>query len=118
MIRRENYEIVDGLAGGRGPALVCHVVGKEELFGHGSLYARVILPPGSSIGYHQHVRDTEPYYILKGHGTFIEADHSRHPVGPGDVCLIQVGEYHALENTGDEDLELMALIYNAPGVSC
>nr|MBQ6739973.1 hypothetical protein [Synergistaceae bacterium] len=68
MVRRENLVEVNGLAGGKGVARVHHIVSLEELLGHGRLYARVILPPGASVGWHQHVRDTEPYYILSGEG--------------------------------------------------
>ena len=115
MVRKENLEIVDGLAGGKGKAYVYHVIGKEELLGHGRMYARVVLPAGSTVGWHQHVHDTEPYYILKGHADFIDTDRTVTHVGPGDVCLIHVGEYHSLENNSDEDVEFMALIYNEKG---
>ena len=33
----------------------------------------------------------------------------------GDVCLIQVGHWHSIENNSDSDLEFMALIYNEAG---
>ncbi len=112
MVRQENLEIVDGLAGGKGRAYVYHIVGKAELNGHGRLYARIILPPGSSVGWHQHVHDTEPYCILSGEAEFIDNDHRRYKVHKGDVCLIEVGQYHSLENNSDEDVEFMALIYN------
>jgi oxalate decarboxylase/phosphoglucose isomerase-like protein (cupin superfamily) len=36
-------------------------------------------------------------------------------VGPGDVCLIEVGQFHSLENNTDEEVEFMALIYNEAG---
>ena len=121
MVRRENIVEVQGLAGGSGPAYVHHIVSKEELLGHGRLYARVVLPPKSSVGWHQHVRDTEPYYILKGEGDFTEsADGVAKTVTrvrPGDVCVIEVGQWHSLENNSDSDLEFMALIYNETGYS-
>ena len=121
MVRRENVVEVQGLAGGEGPAHVCHIVSKEELLGHGRLYARVVLPPKSSVGWHQHVRDTEPYYILKGEGDFTEsADGIAKTVTrvrPGDVCVIEVGQWHSLVNNSDTDLEFMALIYNEAGYS-
>ena len=59
----------------------------------------------------------EMHHILKkeelnGHGTFIDHDRTRIPVGPGDVCMIACGQGHALENDSDEELVLMALVYN------
>ena len=72
--------------------------------------------PGSSVGWHQHVRDTEPYYILRGEGDFIEGssenEKKRTHVHAGQVCVINVGDWHSLENNSDGELEFVALIYN------
>lgn len=72
MVRAEIIEEVKNLAGGKGTCFLKHVVTEEELFGHGRMYAKVVVPPGCSVGWHQHVTDTEPYYILKGEGVFIQ----------------------------------------------
>lgn len=116
MVRRESIVEAEHLQGGRGTAYIHHVLKKEELYGHGRMYARVVLPPGASVGWHQHVKETEPYYILKGVGTFIDNDKSAHEVRPGDVCVIEPGQCHSIENNSDQDLEFMALIYNSEGV--
>ena len=120
MVRDVICTEVEGVAGGRGRAYMYHVLSKDELNGHGRLYARVVLPPGSAVGWHQHIHDTEPYYILKGEGDFYEAaagDGERiyTKVHAGQVCLIEVGQWHCIENNSDENLEVMALIYNEPG---
>ena len=96
MVRKENLVVKHEIRGGTGDVYMYHILEENELMGHGTLYARVVLPPGSSIGYHRHVGNTEPYYILKA----------------GDVCVIACGESHGMENTGKEDLEIMALIIN------
>lgn len=110
MIRREELQVHEHFVKGKGTAYVYHVLQKDEMMGHGRLYARVVLPPGSSIGNHTHNGDTEPYYILKGTGIFTEPDGTQVPVKAGDVCLIECGQSHGIENTGTEDLEFMALI--------
>ncbi|MDO4556992.1 MAG: cupin, partial [Lachnospiraceae bacterium] len=74
MIRKADIKEVEGLAGGKGPARVHHIISQEELMGHGRFYAKVVLPPGSSVGWHQHLKETEPYYILKGEADFIDND--------------------------------------------
>lgn len=112
MVRKTNVKVVEGLRGGNGAVEIHHIVSPEELNGHGTMYAKVVLKPGCSIGYHQHVDNTEPYYILQGKGIFVDNDMSRTEVGPGDVCWIEVGQSHAIENNSDEDLVFMALIYN------
>ena len=111
MVRKETYSEKENLRGGKGVIRYYHVVSEEELNGHGRLFAKLVIPPGGSIGWHQHVDETEPYYILKGEGDFTDNDGTVTHVGPGDCCIIEVNESHSIENTGDEDLELMALIY-------
>lgn len=113
MVRKTDTQIVKELRGGKGEVEIQHIVSKEELNGHGNMYAMVRLKPGCSIGYHQHVGNTEPYFILEGKGVFIDNDGSRTDVGPGDVCYIEVGQSHGMENNSDRDLVLMALVYNA-----
>ncbi|MDO4298304.1 MAG: cupin domain-containing protein [Lachnospiraceae bacterium] len=112
MVRKTDVQIVKELRGGKGEVEIHHIVSKEELNGHGNMYAMVRLKPGCSIGYHQHIGNTEPYFILEGQGTFVDNDMSRTEVGPGDVCYIEVGQSHALENNSNQDLVFMALIYN------
>ena len=119
MVRHEQLLEVEGLAGGKGKAHKYEIVSKDELLGHGRLYARTILEPGSSVGWHQHVNDTEPYYILNGEGDFIEGNSENEKiithVKKGDICVINVGQWHSLENNSDKPLEFIALIYNKPG---
>ena len=112
MVRKETLTVKHELRGGKGDIYMYHIMNTDELMGHATMYARVVLPPGSSIGVHQHVGNTEPYYILKGKGIFTDADGSRIPVTVGDVCLIACGESHGMENAGEEDLEMIALILN------
>ncbi len=115
MIRQTHTTYAEHLRGGEGTIELRHILSKEELMGHGSMYAHVVLPPHASIGFHQHSDNTEPYYILKGEGIFVDNDGSRTPVKAGDVCVIEVGQSHAMENPGDEPLEMIALIYNEAG---
>lgn len=112
MVRKTKPVEVKNARGGEGSVVFYHVLQEEELLGHGSLYAKVVVKPHSSIGWHQHVTNTEPYFILSGKGIFVDNDKSRTEVGPGDACIIEPGQWHSLENPHDEDLEMMALIYN------
>lgn len=112
MVRKAKTTVVEHARGGEGSVEFHHIVSAEELNGHGSLYAMAILRPHSSVGWHQHVDNTEPYFILKGKGIFVDHDGTRTEVGPGDVCVIEVGQSHSLENPYDEELVFMALVYN------
>lgn len=111
MVRKTEVKVVEGLRGGKGSVEFHHIVSQEELNGHGTMYAMLRIKPHSSIGRHQHVGNTEPYYILQGQGIFEDNDGTRTEVGAGDVCVIAVNESHSIENPTDEDLDLMALIY-------
>lgn len=113
MVRKANVVNVEKPRGGEGSIEFHHIVSAEELNGHGTAYAMAKLHPHSSIGWHQHVGNTEPYYILQGKGVFVDNDGTRTEVGPGDVCVIEVGQSHALENPNEEDLVFMLLVYNA-----
>ena len=82
----------------------------EEFFGFGKFLSRIVIKPGHSIGWHQHVGEAEYYYILSGHGEFTDSDESVHSVGPGDICTIVPGGSHAIANHGEEELVFLALI--------
>lgn len=112
MVRKEKLTEAQNVQNGRGTVKTYHVLSSEELGRAGRLYGRVVLDPGCSIGWHQHVGETEPYYVLKGQGTFIDNDKKAYTVVPGDVCTIEEGQFHSIENNSDEPFEFMALIYN------
>ncbi len=117
MVTHEKGELRTGLGGGTGigPAYVYDIVNKKDMEGQGRFYAKIVLPKGSTIGWHQHVAETEPYYILSGKGEFTDNDKSKTIVGAGDICQIKCGEWHALANVGEEDLVLIALVYFEKG---
>ena len=129
MVRKAEIKTVEGLRGGKGKLEMHHILKPEELNGHGRMYALVKMePPSASQEFrlcgspfptlsllaeaNGYIGETEPYYVLSGHGTFIDHDGSRIPVGPDDVCIIECGQHHGFENDSDEELVMMALVYN------
>lgn len=113
MVRKTNKRVAENVKGGVGTIEFYDILSADELLGHGTMYAEVHIKPHSTLGFHIHETNTEPYYIIGGKGIFVDNDKSRTEVGPGDCCIIKVGEGHAMENPYDEDLVFMALIYNA-----
>lgn len=112
MIRKQEElrkEIKSEMRGGKGAVELIHILEKEEMGGKGRLYAKNILPPGTSIGFHPHQEEFEVYYILKGEGIYND-NGAAIKVKPGDMLYNKSGESHSIENTGSEDLELIALI--------
>lgn len=70
----------------------------------------MVLPPGTSVGYHQHGQNEEVYVILEGAGR-MKVNGEDRDVMPGDVLLNKAGWSHGLENTGFEALRI--LVYEA-----
>ena len=112
MVRKTTVEYCENPVGGTGSLEKFHIVSQDELNGHGKMFAKIVLHPHSSIGWHQHVGNTEPYYILKGVGTFVDNDGTKTEVHPGDVCTIEVGQWHSMEKNTDEDMEMIAFVMN------
>ncbi|MCF0259180.1 MAG: cupin domain-containing protein [Erysipelotrichaceae bacterium] len=112
MVKHESCTVVSNLGGGKGDAKMYHFVPKEDLHDAGRFFGKVVLEPGCSVGWHKHSGETEPYYILKGEGTFIDNDGSKTLVHPGDICTIEDNQYHSIENNSNEPLEFIGLIYN------
>ena len=112
MVKKGQGVLKENLRGGKGTVEIFHILTPEELMGHGKMYAKVVLKPHSSIVWHQHVGDTEPYYILDGEGIFTDNDGSKTRVSSGDICTIAVGEFHSIENDTDKHLSLLGLVVN------
>lgn len=102
-------EVRAGMRGGTGSVTVQHVFKPEELTAKSRLCARLLIPPGASIGTHRHDGEDEVYIILKGQG-LLDDGKTRTAVQAGDAILTGKGESHAIANTGSSDLELIAVI--------
>ena len=81
----------------------------NELSGKGRLFNHVYIEPGRSLGWHIHKGDSEIYYILKGDGEYSDNGNII-DVHAGDVTIVFDGEGHSIKNTGNETLEMIALI--------
>ncbi len=102
-------EIKEQMRGGKGSVEVTHIFRQNELRGKARLVARLIINPGCSIGLHEHVNEEEIFYVIKGKG-LIEDNGEKREVNLGDAVLTGGGAVHAVENTGGEPLELLAVI--------
>lgn len=110
MVIKTNQSVKEKLGGaGEGKALVRVMLEPDKLNGKGRMFNHIWLEPGSSISYHQHVGETEWYYIIKGHGLFHDNGKDVE-VFDGDVTITNDQEFHSLKNIGDDVLEMIALI--------
>lgn len=65
-----------------------------------------VMPPKTTIGYHQHVGSEEVYVILSGSGKMM-LNGTEKRVSVNDVILARNGDWHGLENDTDENLVIL-----------
>ena len=114
---RNTYEksSMNNARGGKGPWSMEHILTAEELLGHGRLFARALLPAGSSIGWHRHINEFELYYVLSGQAVYTDEDGSQTVMKPGESSIIKPGKCHMIDNTFDTDCELIFMVINDKG---
>ena len=110
MITRKDemkLEVREHMRGGSGAAQLTGL--SKELPGKMRLFSTIRLTPGSSIGYHVHEGETEMFYFLQGKGR-VQDDEQFFDVAAGDSMATFSGHGHGVENTGDTDLVILAVI--------
>ena len=100
---------IENMRGGNGHVLITHILDKQQLNDKCRMYAQVTLEPGCSIGYHEHTKESETYYILSGEGSY-DDNGTKRMVKAGDVTYTPDGMGHGIANEGNENLVFMALI--------
>ena len=110
-----NTEIVYEVdpCGGKGRMKLEKLLSPAEMKDKCSLFAKVTLPPGAVLGFHEHHGNNESYFILSGSGDYNDNGTVR-TVKAGDVTWTPDGSGHGLSNeNGAEDLVFIALIINS-----
>lgn len=112
MIRRKE-EIrtrnVQNAQGGEGEVCFYDWLLPEEAPGHGRVFSKLVIPPGSSIGYHTHSGEFEAFYVLEGEAV-VNDNGEEMVLRAGDMNLCVSGEGHGTANKSEKDLVLLALI--------
>ncbi len=111
MIVKQNLmkkEVIKNMRGGTGEANILHYDQKENMK-NSRLICKIVLSPGSSIGEHEHINETEYYIILNGKATVID-NGKEESVEAGEVVITPHGSKHSIINNSDTDLELIAVI--------
>lgn len=99
--------VMEKMRGGNGQATLTTLVAERPQ--NVKMFTHVRLTPGSSIGYHTHEGETELYYFIAGTGR-VSDDGVFYDVKPGDSMCTPTGHGHGVENTGSEDMEILAVI--------
>jgi mannose-6-phosphate isomerase-like protein (cupin superfamily) len=102
----------ENMRGGEGTVGFSHFIdgaANNEAQRHVRLAAELTLPPGASIGYHQHTGETEYFIFTQGKG-IVNDNGAEVPVEKGDVVITGNGASHSVRNSGSVPLILNAII--------
>ena len=91
---------------GKGTLLFRRIWSHETFKSNWGFIDHVVVPGGSSIGYHRHDLHEECYLILAGRGR-VTVDGETAEVGPGDAIPCLLHQSHGIYNHTDQDLELL-----------
>lgn len=105
----QTIEVRENMRGGKGAISIRHYLRKEEIHAKCRLCAQLTVPAGSSIGLHPHENEDEIFMIQQGKGLVNDAGIESE-VKAGDVIITGQGSSHAIQNTGDQDLVITAVI--------
>ena len=98
-------------ANGVGEVLIEKIL-DEELADKCGLYARVTIPAGSVLGYHEHHGNGESYFVLSGEAIYDDNGVKR-TIKAGESTWTPDGSGHGVDNSqGKEPIVFMALIVN------
>ncbi len=110
MVTRKNEMPIDvkvAMRGGPGEAALTSLT--PALPPHTRLFSTITLKPGCGIGYHVHENETELFAFIAGKGRVCD-DGEWVEVAAGDSMTTAGGHGHAVENTGESDLVMVAAI--------
>ena len=99
-------------ANGVGEVLIEKIL-DEELGDKCGLYAKVTIPAGSILGFHEHHGNGESYFILSGEAVY-DDNGTKRVIRAGDSTWTPDGSGHAVDNSaGKEPIVFVALIVNS-----
>jgi mannose-6-phosphate isomerase-like protein (cupin superfamily) len=101
-------QIQESSHGGTGKVDLYEIWGNDDFKSNVDFIDRVVVPPNSTIGFHQHADNEEMYIVLEGSGLMRIEDQER-AVTRGDMILNPAGGRHGLFNNSDKDIDLLVL---------
>lgn len=99
-------EVQEGCHGGTGHIIFREIFNKSAFQGKLDFFHETSVPPGSEIGYHNHVGNEEVYYIVDGVGE-MTLNGKRFKVRKGDGIIVHGGGAHGLKNNSKTDLKIV-----------
>ena len=94
--------------GGTGAVDLYEIWGNSDFKSGIDFIDRVVVPPGSTIGFHKHGENEEMYIVLEGEGLMkIEGDEVT--VKKGDMILNAAGGSHGLVNNSNQNIDILVI---------
>jgi len=103
----QTKEVRERMRGGNGKVVMTQLF--NPLPDKLRVFSTLSLMPGDSIGYHVHENETELFYFVKGKARVRDNDET-YDMNAGDVLSTTSGNGHSVENVGDDELVLVAVI--------
>lgn len=109
--QHQTYQTLEKCHDGEGPLMLKDVIGAFGKWQFIKFIHDDIIPPGTTIGYHQHACSSpfeEWYYVLSGEG-IMQLDGEDHRMRPGDISVCFANGHHGIKNTGTENLRILVI---------
>jgi mannose-6-phosphate isomerase-like protein (cupin superfamily) len=94
--------------GGRGPISFRRMFDASEFRAPIDFVDVTTVPPGSTIGRHEH-RDNEELYLIAGGTPLVRIDGEERRLEPGDISVVRPGQCHELENDTAQAVEIFVV---------
>ena len=102
-------KVTENMRGGPGSVKISALATPEELLNKGRLFSVITLEPGCGIGTHEHLEETELFYVLEGEADYNDNGVMEHLM-TGDVTPCPPRECHGVTNNSGSVTKLIALI--------
>ncbi len=105
---KSEKQLQESSHGGTGPVELFEIWGKSNFQSNIDFIDRVVVPPGSNIGFHKHGNNEEMYIVLEGTGR-MKIEDQEVDVGKGDMILNPAGGRHGLTNNSEKNIDLLVI---------
>jgi len=101
-------QILEGSHDGTGKYELYEIWNKTDFKSNIDFMDKVVIPPNSTVGYHQHGNNEEMYIVLDGEGE-MNINGEIRTIKKGDMILNKPNGEHGLVNNSNSDIELLVI---------
>lgn len=94
---------------GKGDAFICDIASEDVMNHKNRCFITIRLAQGASLGIHRHVDECEIYYVIQGHGWYMD-NEKEYEIKAGEAVICLDGDSHGICNKRKEELVFVALV--------